>query len=52
MSLLLSQQGAPPAGSKFYIKIAGVWKLATVYIKVAGTWKVATPFIKVSGTWK
>lgn len=52
LTTLLSPQGAPPAGSKFYIKVAGVWKQATVYIKVAGTWKLATPFIKVSGTWK
>jgi hypothetical protein len=51
MSLLLAG-GAPPVSSKIYIKVAGVWKLATVYIKVAGVWKVATPFIKVSGTWK
>jgi len=51
---LLSQQGAlpPVVSSQFYIKVAGVWKLATVYIKVAGVWKVATPYIKVTGTWK
>lgn len=43
---------APPAGSQFYIKVAGVWKTAIVYIKVAGIWKVADPYIKVSGVWK
>lgn len=35
-----------------WIKVSGVWKLATPYIKVAGVWKQATPYVKVSGTWR
>jgi hypothetical protein len=41
-----------PTATIAWIKIAGVWKQATVYIKVAGVWKTATPAIKVSGIWK
>ena len=41
-----------PLTTKTWIKVAGVWKLATVYIKVAGVWKTATPNIKVAGVWK
>jgi hypothetical protein len=54
MSLLtlLTPQGAPSTATKVWIKVAGVWKLATPHIKVAGIWKQATPKIKVSGTWK
>lgn len=35
-----------------WIKVAGVWKQATMWIKVSGVWKTATPKIKVAGTWK
>jgi hypothetical protein len=45
-------QGISAVVTQAWIKIAGVWKQATVWIKVAGTWKTATPNIKVSGTWK
>lgn len=44
-----------PAGGgtkQTYIKVAGVWKPATVWIKVGGVWKTSTPYINVSGTWK
>jgi hypothetical protein len=45
--------GVPPvASSKFWIKVAGVWKEAIVHIKVAGVWKTATVHIKVAGVWK
>jgi hypothetical protein len=45
--------GVPPiAGTIAWIKVAGVWKEATVHIKVAGVWKTATPNIKVAGVWK
>ena len=48
---ILSNQGAPPAGTLAYIKVSGVWQLAEVYIKDAGVWKLATPFTRQSGTW-
>jgi|NOAtaT_7_FD_contig_21_12297259_length_430_multi_5_in_0_out_0_2 hypothetical protein len=48
---ILSNQGAAPP-QKFWVKVAGVWKLATAYIKISGVWKVTTPFVKVSGAWK
>lgn len=41
-----------PVNTQVWIKVSGVWKLATVHIKVAGVWKTATPFIKISGNWK
>jgi hypothetical protein len=43
---------APPTGTIAWIKVAGVWKQATVWIKVAGVWKTATPKLKVTGVWK
>lgn len=48
----LPLQGISAVVTQAWIKIAGVWKTATVWIKVAGTWKTATPKINVSGTWK
>lgn len=48
---ILSNQGAPPAGTLAYIKVSGAWQLATVYFKDGGVWKLATPFIRPSGTW-
>lgn len=41
-----------PTVNTLWIKVSGVWKLATTYIKVSGVWKQATPFIKVSGNWE
>lgn len=38
--------------SVFWIKVGGVWKVATPWIKVAGVWKTSTPFIRVGGNWK
>jgi hypothetical protein len=53
MLLTLLQNNAPPSiTTKVWIKISGVWKLATIYIKVVGVWKIATPNIKVAGVWK
>lgn len=51
LTTLLRGGAAPPAAKKFWIKVAGVWKEATVHIRIAGVWKVATPFIRASGTW-
>lgn len=48
---ILSNQGAAPP-QKFWVKVAGVWKLAIAYIKINGSWKTAVPYIKVSGNWK
>ena len=48
---LLSNQGAPPAGTLAYIKVSVAWQLATVYIKDGGVWKLATPFTRASGIW-
>lgn len=42
---------APPS-NKFWIKISGTWKEATLWLKVAGVWKQATPKTKVAGIWK
>lgn len=39
-------------GTKFWIKISGVWEEAIAWIKVGGVWKQSTPFIKISGTWR
>jgi hypothetical protein len=44
--------GAPPSTTLAWIKVAGVWKQATVHIKVAGVWKTANPKIKISGVWR
>lgn len=52
LTLLTPQGAAPPPVTKIWIKVGGVWKLATPHIKVAGVWKQATPKIKASGTWK
>ena len=54
MSLLtlLSNQTAPAVTTKAWIRVAGVWRLATVWVKVAGTWKVARPLVKIGGVWK
>jgi len=49
---LLQSSGAPPTPTIVWIKVAGVWKQATVFLNVSGTWKTATPKIKVSGIWK
>ena len=38
---ILSNQGAPPAGTLAYIKVSGVWQLAEVYIKDGGVWKLS-----------
>lgn len=46
------QAATASTATQAWIKIAGVWKQATVWIKVAGTWKTATPNLKVSGVWK
>lgn len=35
-----------------YVKVSGVWKLATVFVKVGGAWKSANPSPKVGGAWK
>jgi len=37
---------------KFWIRVSGVWKLATAYVRVAGVWQQVAPFIRVSGVWK
>lgn len=38
--------------NKIWIKILGIWKLATLWINVLGTWKIGKPFVKVEGNWK
>jgi hypothetical protein len=48
---LLPLEAPPPAGTLAYIKVAGVWELATVFIKVSGTWQPAQPFWKDGGVW-
>jgi hypothetical protein len=48
---LLSLSGAPPVGTQAFIKVSGVWELATVFIKVSGTWQPAQPFWKDAGLW-
>ena len=37
---------------KFWIRVSGVWKLATAYVRVAGVWQQVAPLIRVSGVWK
>lgn len=49
---LLQSSGAPPTNTIVWIRIAGVWKQATVFINAGGTWKTATPKLNVTGTWK
>jgi hypothetical protein len=44
--------GVATVVTQAWIKIAGVWKQATVWIKAGGVWKTATPKTKVAGTWK
>lgn len=39
-------------GTKFWIKVSGVWKEAIPWIKVSGVWKEAIAWIKVAGTWR
>lgn len=48
---LQSPYSPPAPASGAWIKVAGVWKNATVWIKVAGVWKTATPFVKAGGVW-
>lgn len=36
--------------STSYIKVAGVWKVATIYVKHAGTWKVPEMIYKKQGS--
>ncbi len=43
---------AAPSATTAWIKVAGVWKQATVHIKVAGVWKQATSYVKIGGTFK
>jgi hypothetical protein len=39
--------------STTYIKVSGVWKVATLYVKHAGTWKNPDAiYKKQSGIWK
>lgn len=35
-----------------WVKVGGVWKLATVWVRVGGAWKQATPYAKVGGVWR
>jgi hypothetical protein len=49
---LISSSGAPPVGTQAFIKVSGVWELATVFIKVSGTWQPAQPFWKSGGNWQ
>lgn len=49
--LPLEAPPAPPSGTQAFIKVSGVWELATVFIKVSGTWQPAQPFWKDSGVW-
>lgn len=42
-----------PYNSTTYIKVSGVWKVATLYVKHAGTWKNPDAiYKKQSGIWK
>ena len=48
---LFSPQGIAPVGTVAYIKVSGVWQVATPYIKVGGAWQLAQPYIKDAGVW-
>lgn len=52
LGLLPLQAALSPVGTIAYIKVSGVWQIATPYIKVGGTWQLAQPSIKVGGTWQ
>lgn len=42
-----------PYNSTTYIKVSGVWKVATLYVKHQGTWKNPDAiYKKQSGIWK
>jgi len=45
-------QGVTTGGSKFWVKVSGVWKQAITWVNVSGVWKIATPFYKIGGNWK
>jgi hypothetical protein len=42
-----------PYNSTTYIKVSGIWKIATLYVKHSGTWKIPEAiYKKQSGIWK
>jgi hypothetical protein len=49
---ILSNQGPAPAQNYFWVKVNGVWKVATSWIKISGVWKQMSPKLKVAGVWK
>lgn len=51
LGLLPLEAALAPVGTIAYIKVSGVWQLATPYIKVGGAWQLAQPYIKAAGAW-
>lgn len=52
LGLLPVVGGVVAAGTKVWLRVAGVWRETIPWIKIAGVWKQATTYIRVNGVWK